>query len=105
MKPRVEIQAAIFALSRHEQFDLGLWLAKELGLRLYTDDGLDVEEVRAKVQQAQRGSYRRMNPEKEIARLMAALDAEMLAPVHKAAQKKGPTHPNPVLEERARRRR
>lgn len=30
---------------------------------------------------------------------------ELMAPVYKAAKEKGPTHPNPVLEERARRRR
>ena len=91
--------------ARGKPFDLGLWLAKELGLRLYTDDGLDVKEMRAKVQEAQRGSYRRVNPEKKIARLMAALDAEFMAPAYKAARKKGPLHPNPVLEERKRRRR
>lgn len=30
---------------------------------------------------------------------------ELMAPVYKAAKEKGATHPNPVLEERARRRR
>ena len=77
MSTSAEIKTAISQLPRGERFDLGLWLAKELGLRLYTDDGLDVEEVRAKVQEARRGEYRAVNPKEQIAKLMASLDREV----------------------------
>ena len=77
MSTVAEIKEAISQLPRGKRFDLGLWLAKELGLRLYTDDGLDVEEVRAKVQEARRGEYRTVNPQEQIAKLMASLDHEV----------------------------
>lgn len=79
MRTVAEIKAAISQLPRSKRFDLGLWQAKELGLRLYTDDGLDVEEVRAKVQEAQRGEYHTVNPQEQIAKLLAGLDREVAA--------------------------
>lgn len=63
MNKPAEVQEAIRSLSRHEQFELGLWLAKELGLRLYTDDGFDAEKTRAKLLEADRGKFRKWTEE------------------------------------------
>ena len=63
MSTVAEIKAAISRLPHGEQFDLGLWLAEELGLRLYTDDGFDVEKTRAKLLEADRGKFRKWTDE------------------------------------------
>ena len=58
MDTPAEIQEAIGRLSRYDQFELASWMAKSVGLRLYTDDGFDWEDTQRKLSQAAQSKCR-----------------------------------------------
>jgi len=75
MSTVAEIKEAISQLPEAEKREIAAWTqevcAKE---RRFTDDGLDIDEVKAKVAEARQSEYRSVNPDEEIRRIMASLD-------------------------------
>lgn len=75
MSTVAEIKEAIKHLSQSERREIQNWLvdtrSKEKRL---TDDGFDIEETHAKLEQAAKGTFRKVNPKEQIHRLMATLE-------------------------------
>src|SRR5215216_3247944 len=75
MSTVAEIKEAISHLPADEQREIAAWTqevcAKE---RRFTDDGFDIEDLRAKIAEARQGEYRSVNPDEEIRRIVASLD-------------------------------
>ena len=74
MSTVAEIKAAISHLADAEQKEIATWTQEFCtGKRRFTDDGLDIDEVKAKVAEARRGEYHRVNPKEQIQKIMATL--------------------------------
>ena len=75
MSTVAEIKEAISHLADAEKIEIAAWTQEICaGQRRFTDDGLDIDEVKAKVAEARRGEYHRVNPKEEIRKIMASLE-------------------------------
>lgn len=74
MSTIAEIKEAISQLPEGKRQKIVTWVQGiSPGRRRFTDDGLDIDEVKAKVAAARRGKYRHVDPEKQIRKIMASL--------------------------------
>lgn len=70
-----EIKAAISKLPEGEKEEIATWVQSICpGKRRFTDDGLEFDEVKAKVEEAMKGEHHRVNSKEEIRKIMASLD-------------------------------
>ncbi len=75
MSTVAEIKEAISHLADTEKREIAAWTQEICASqRRFTDDGLDLDEVKAKVAEARRGEYERVNPKDEIRKILASLD-------------------------------
>ena len=75
MSTVAEIKEAISHLPDTDKQEIANWVQSICpSERRFTDDGLDIDATKAKVQEAMKGEYHRVNPKEEIRKIMASLD-------------------------------
>lgn len=73
MSTIAEIKEVLSHLPERQWQEIKSWVNQRDETRRFTDDGLDIDEVKAKVAAARRGKYRHVDPEKQIRKIMASL--------------------------------
>ena len=75
MSTVAEIKEAIRHLADTEKQEIAAWTQDICAnQRRFTDDGLDIDETLAKIEQAEKGTFRKVNPEEQIRKLSASLE-------------------------------
>lgn len=74
MSTVAEIKEAISQLSDAEQREVAAWMQETCASkRRFTDDGFDIDELKAKIAEARQSTFSRVNPDEEIRKIMASL--------------------------------
>ena len=75
MSTVAEIKEAISHLADGEKREIAAWTQEIFAnKRRFTDDGLDIDETLTKIGQAEKGTFRKVNPEEQIRKLTASLE-------------------------------
>lgn len=74
MSTIAEIQKVISQMPEGEWQKIKDWLNTRPDSREFTDDGLHIKDTKAKIAQAEKGTFRKVNPEEQIKKLAASLE-------------------------------